>query len=364
MSIIVFGGSFDPIHNGHIKMALCAKNFFKAKKVLFLIAKNPRWKNPHANDFERLEMLKIALKERKWAEIDLTEFNSNDSINYTYDSIKTLKEKYNDDLIFLIGADQLDQLHRWYKIDELAKICRLCCILREDFSLNVDNVNKYQVTIINKKVNDMSSTKLREMKDLNAPIKVIDYIIEKNLYFANKLKSYFTTKRFNHSLSVAHLCYKIALKNQINPYKAFLCGLVHDIGKEAPMVLQKQYMLENYPNLVDEIPSQLYHQFYSVKILINDFKIDDKKIIDGVIFHATGNKIMSKYAMITYAADKIDPLRGYDSSALIKECIKNYYQGFKLVLEVNIKFLKENNKSFDNILTEQCIQSYLKGENK
>ena len=87
MKYIIYGGSFDPIHNGHIQMALKAKEVTNADKVIFLLSKNPRWKNPQEDGKHRLEMLKLALKDVSWAEIDLTEYKSNEEKNFTYKTI-------------------------------------------------------------------------------------------------------------------------------------------------------------------------------------------------------------------------------------------------------------------------------------
>jgi hypothetical protein len=64
-------------------------------------------------------------------------------------------------------------------------------------------------------------------------------------------------------------------------------------------------------------------------------------------------------AKIIYAADKADPARGYDSSALIAACYKNYYLGFLTVLDANRDYLKEKGYVLDNPLTKECMELYL-----
>ncbi len=359
MKTIVFGGSFDPIHNGHIEVALKAKEYLKADKVVFMLAKHPRWKKNTTNDKQRLEMLRIALEGYPWAGIDLTEISSDDKVNYTYDSVNIIRKKYVGELFFLIGGDQLNLLDQWYKIDELIKIVKIICVERPSFILNNDNIDKYHVQVIKQPVSDVSSTLIRNMSCLETPLKVIDYIFDNQLYFVKKYMSYFSEKRYNHSLSVAHLAYRIAMKNKINPYKAFLSGLIHDIGKQQNDEYQAQFMKDNYPTLFNQINKELYHQFYSVKIAQDDFNINDPEIIDAIKYHATGNKKMSTLAKIIYSADKIDPLRGYDSSILIKNCIDDIRVGFKNVLRENIRYLKNSQKNYDNILTNACISFYL-----
>ena len=90
-----------------------------------------------------------------------------------------------------------------------------------------------------------------------------------------------------------------------------------------------------------------------------NFGVDDIDILSAIRNHATGNSNMSALDKIIYSSDKIDPLRDYDSSDLIKKCKENYNSGFLCVLKENIKFLKENKKDISNELTDKCIKYYL-----
>ena len=360
MKYIIYGGSFDPIHNGHIQMALKAKEVTNADKVIFLLSKRPRWKNPLEDENHRLNMLKLALKDVSWAEIDLTEYNSLEDVNYTYRTILKIKNNYPGDLFFLIGGDNVNQLNDWYEIDNLSKAVKLIAIARPDIELDQENIERYNVSIISSIVSNMSSTSLRNMSNLDCPIEVLQYIIENNLYFVPRLKEYISEKRFNHSYEVAKLAYRIAKSNNLNEIKAFTGGLLHDIGKGMDKDKQRAYMALNYPEFLNELPPPLYHQFISRDICINDFNISDQEILNSIVYHATGNSEMTPLGKVIYSSDKIEPTRGYDSSDMIKACLEDYQKGFEYVLKENIKFLKEANKSYDNVLTRKCINYYLK----
>ena len=123
----------------------------------------------------------------------------------------------------------------------------------------------------------------------------------------------------------------------------------------------KQYMNEYFKEYLD-LPKFSYHQFAGSKLAETYFNIDDPVILDSIMFHCTGKANMSQMAMIIYAADKIDPLRGYDSSEMIKAMMADYKSGFKYVLNENRIFLlsKTNDiNSVENRLSKACFDYYL-----
>ena len=96
MKTIIFGGSFDPIHNGHIILAKTALKAINADKVVFLIAKNPRWKSKRTDDTHRFNMLSLAIKDYPNFEISRLELDSNEEVNYTFDTISRYKKEENE----------------------------------------------------------------------------------------------------------------------------------------------------------------------------------------------------------------------------------------------------------------------------
>ncbi len=360
MKTIIFGGSFDPIHNGHLLIASKAKEEFKADRVVFLLAKQARWKKTKTSDLDRLNMLKEAIKDYDGFEISTLELNSKQEVNYTYDSIKAFKKQRNEELYFLIGFDQLEKLNLWYKIDELSKMVHFISFARPNYSLNTDNINKYHVQVFNVNLSNASSTNVRSLQYADCPLSVLNYIEEHKLYYFEKIQTYIKDHRLSHSISVANVCYQIALRNNVDPIVAYTAGLLHDIAKQKPIEEQEEFMKVNYPSIYKSIPKALYHQFLGADIVEKEFHILNSEILDAIICHATGSSNMSKLSKILYAADKIEPTRGYDSTSLINKCYDNIDEGFKEVLKENIIYFQENNISYDNPLTTSCINSYLR----
>lgn len=183
------------------------------------------------------------------------------------------------------------------------------------------------------------------------------FIIDEKI--VNFVKNNLTENRYNHSYSVAILCYEIAIKNNLkDPLKYFLLGFLHDVGKytndEKSIKIMKKYFKE-YLNL----PSYTYHSFVGSKMIEDELKINDEEFLEAIMFHTTGNSNLSDLAIVLFAADKIEPTRKYNSYDLILKMFKNYKVGFKDVLiEVN-KFLKSQNCE-DNELSKSMYKFYIK----
>ena len=95
-NVVLFGGSFDPIHNGHINMALKAQQFLGGKnkcKIIFLPNKVSVWKMTSVNPIDKLNMINLAIKDYVNLEVDDYELKSNDE-NYTYFTIKHFLDTY------------------------------------------------------------------------------------------------------------------------------------------------------------------------------------------------------------------------------------------------------------------------------
>ena len=188
-----------------------------------------------------------------------------------------------------------------------------------------------------------------------------EVIVDKNLI--NKLNKIIKNeKRVAHSISVAELSYRIALSNHLEePFLYYLAGLFHDLAKGLNKEELMKYMNQYYKEYLD-LPLFSFHQFVGAKLTKEYFGINNETILDAIMFHCTGKDNMSSMAMIIYAADKTDPLRGYDSSKMIESMMNNYFDGFKYVLNENRLFLINKThdlSSIENRLSKACFEYYL-----
>lgn len=208
--IIIFGGTFDPIHRAHIRVAKNVQNTFKFDKFIFLPCKEPLLKDKAKTPVKhRLKMLELALKDYPEFAIDLEEIKR-DTPSYMYLTIENLKKKYPKDTEFtlLMGDDVFRKFHLWKKYQEIIKEANVLVIYRKDgvgkeLPQDIDNLlEKYEVKSIdefmkfaNKKIYrfnagdfNISSTnirvhnnKLQQIEKL-LPKEVFAYICENKLY--------------------------------------------------------------------------------------------------------------------------------------------------------------------------------------
>ncbi|MDR1327110.1 MAG: nicotinate (nicotinamide) nucleotide adenylyltransferase, partial [Heliobacteriaceae bacterium] len=141
MNLCVFQGTFNPIHNAHIRMAEFVLENYDADKILFI----PAYKPPHkVFDPEcahhRLNMVKLAVEDNPRFEVSDIEFQS-EEVSYTYNTIKTLtparridlrsqRERENFKIYFIIGADAYGQIDTWYRAAELKEMVEFIVFTR------------------------------------------------------------------------------------------------------------------------------------------------------------------------------------------------------------------------------------------
>lgn len=134
-SLAIYGGTFDPIHNGHLKTAINIQNHFHFDRFLFVPCKVPVLKNKaHALTSQRLDMLRLALSEQKKElhfELDLIEINRKGP-SYMFDTLTTYRETLGESfaITLIIGQDSFNQLPHWHSWEALINKANILVINR------------------------------------------------------------------------------------------------------------------------------------------------------------------------------------------------------------------------------------------
>jgi nicotinate-nucleotide adenylyltransferase len=132
MKIGLFGGSFDPVHLGHLLVAQAAVEELKLDRLFFIPAAQSPFKpeSKPAPASARLRLLRLALASKTRYEIDDQEIRRG-SISYTIDTVRDYRKRFpNAELFYLIGADHAAKLNQWREPDELAKLAEFAVVPR------------------------------------------------------------------------------------------------------------------------------------------------------------------------------------------------------------------------------------------
>lgn len=128
----IFGGSFDPIHEGHTYLASLARNAADLDEVWFMPCKISPHKldTPPSSAQERVDALKVAIRNFSWAKIDLTELEA-DGPSYSYRTLEKLKQRFPEhEWFWIMGGDQWAMLSKWMHPDRLAAMASFIVMVR------------------------------------------------------------------------------------------------------------------------------------------------------------------------------------------------------------------------------------------
>ena len=134
--VVLFGGSFNPIHIGHLITARSVMEHLNAARLVFIPSRHPPHKDVDdlANAADRMEMVSRAIAGEPGMEVSDAELKR-DGPSYTVLTVKAFRESLGVDvpLYWMIGGDSLADLHNWYQIAELVNLCRVVTAVRPGF---------------------------------------------------------------------------------------------------------------------------------------------------------------------------------------------------------------------------------------
>ncbi|TWT16201.1 nicotinate-nucleotide adenylyltransferase [Streptococcus sp. sy010] len=182
----ILGGNFNPVHNAHLVVADQVRQQLGLDQVLLM----PEYLPPHVDKKEtidekhRLKMLDLAIEGIKGLAIETLELDRK-GISYTYDSMKLLTEQNPDvDYYFIIGADMVEYLPKWHRIDELLQLVQFVGVQRPKYKAGTS----YPVIWVDVPLMDISSSMVRDFikkqrqPNFLLPQSVLSYIEKEGLY--------------------------------------------------------------------------------------------------------------------------------------------------------------------------------------
>lgn len=354
----LFGGSFDPIHQGHIEMALRLAEERELDGVLLM----PTFVPPHkiresmASAEHRLAMCRLAAEGHPQLEVSDLEL-TREGASFTVDTLETLTAMYPDTRWYLFtGADMFVTLRSWYRFEDIARMAVLCTIPRDgtDTAKLAECAAQMQAMgaecyVSSRPVMTVSSTEIRnravagEPLDGLVPSAVAEYIRQHGLYRQNQgmqtqsrdeqfieiIRARLSDYRFRHSLCVAEEARRLATKYGADPDKAYTAGILHDIMKDTDPTTQMA-LLGDYGVALDTVEQSsptLWHAVCGEVFLRHILHVDDEEILQAVRYHTTGRAGMSLLEQVLFVADftsadrnysDVDVMRRYAEESLVK----------------------------------------------
>ncbi|MFH1540992.1 MAG: nicotinate-nucleotide adenylyltransferase [Elusimicrobiota bacterium] len=185
MKIGIFGGSFDPIHKGHLKLSKCAIRQLKLDFLFFVPAFLPPNKfRKLSNAFHRKKMLQLSIKNSKKFLVSDFELKSKKMV-YTYQTLRYFHKKYpTAELFFIMGSDSVNDLKNWKNVSGILQVSKIVFIQRGDYKVKI----KKKFIKLKGVITNISSTDIREKINGRISIKglvqktVESYIKKNGLY--------------------------------------------------------------------------------------------------------------------------------------------------------------------------------------
>lgn len=195
MAICLYGGSFDPIHLGHLIIASNVVEKLNLEKLIFIPTNKTPLKSSAlcASNTDRYNMIKESIKNN--ASLDISDYEiSKDRVSYTYHTVNYFREQYkNQRIYFLIGTDRIKDLQHWYKIEALSALVTFIFTRRngeniEEIILKDEFYKTINYVILDLPIVEISSTyvrdKIKHQKNFEYLVSYgcSNYIKEKKLY--------------------------------------------------------------------------------------------------------------------------------------------------------------------------------------
>ena len=401
MRIAFFGGSFDPIHKGHLELIRSALDSGACDIVIVIPTVS--------NSFKRGRVLIPAPYRFYMAkEAIASEFKKNvfvcdiefglEGISYT---VNTLREITKDSYIipflmkngidgkeaakrhcffWLCGSDILPTFDQWHKPEEILSYVVLLVAKRLGDDTNVyeqgarlKSLFGCDIAVIDMKGVDQSSSSIKKNSSFKElPPVVQDFIKTHDIYnavtaldhcsdeacvkfydYANRLYPLLSAKRLLHTLNVGLLSAKLAHCHGVDVDKALIAGTLHDCAKEIPIDEQRRMAQAVSGNLFTD--EKLLHSPAGAYMARETFGIEDDEILDAITYHTTGRGNMTDLDLIVYLADKIEPSRTYtDLSEMRKIAPSDLDAAAKLCRAAVIDKFKKKGRPIHPLTEEWC----------
>ncbi len=376
MKIGIFGGSFNPVHFGHVNLVKAAKRALGLDKVIIMPTHATPKKGGRFGIFvgQREELCRIAFEKEKNVEVSDYEIKKG-GVSYSFETCGYLKEKYPfDKLYFLLGADSYATFPDW-KLPLKILECVTLAVCDRGEKENLEKADKNFKAHFGFGIGsgvekfgcgrcDISSTRIRTLAAFGewvgeyVPEKEADYIYKKGLYALpglDRVKDCINNgKRYAHTLRVAVMAAENCARFGVDEITAVMAAAFHDCAK---YLKQGDEKLSGFV-CEEGVPVPVVHQYSGAYVAENYFNIRDENILDAIRCHASGKENMSPTAKLLYLCDMLEEGRDFDGVEALREIFYKDVDACLLAcLEHQLNYLKKSGEEIYP-LTRQAYEYY------
>lgn len=388
----IFGGTFNPVHTGHLMIAENAFHEYGLDKIFFIPAHIPPHKRTEEDQAQiladdiRMAMVEEAVKDVPYF-IPCDYEIKKQGISYTSDTLANFAELFPDAELFLImGGDSLMAIETWHCPEKILHDARIIVAARDEDDLQklcgqAEYLeNKYSETrifMLHVPKMEISSTMIRERVTKGETIRyfvpenVRDYIKTNKLYLSseesgdtpvqmdrmnileiqNQLRKKQTERRFLHILGVQYTSASLAMRYGADMDKASMAGLLHDCAKHMTAdKLIKTCERHNIPiTAAEEKSPYLLHAKVGAYLASEKYGVSDEEILAAICCHTTGKPAMTLLEKIVFVADYIEPSRNQapNLEKLRKKSFENIDEAVYLILKQTLAYLYKKKQAVD-----------------
>ena len=371
MKIGILGGTLDPVHNGHIDIALAAMSALGLDRVALMPSVDPPHKTRATDKWDRLRIAELAAEGHPGLYASDLEIQRQGP-TYTVDTLSTLTVEHPEvEWTYILGADALNKLDTWREFPRIARLCAFAAVSRpgcdEDMARlrarAISSCYHTRVDLLPVSGPPLSSTAVRRMVAEGQPIDdcvpplVAAYIRDKGLYLCKyseaqileRLKGMLSEHRFAHTLGVADTATRLAPRYGVDVRRARLAGLLHDCAKSMPEEDMRALVIENLPDLdAQELETRAILHAPAGMILARDlFGVRDPSILSAIRKHTVGDGHMSAMDALIYVSDFIEPGResfpGLEKTRKLAE--KDIYKAMCYCTRLSARHLKSKGQT-------------------
>lgn len=383
----IYGGSFNPIHRGHLTAAMSAARQLGLDRLFLIPASVPPHKQLSADSAtaqQRLEMTVLATAEMdcKVEVLDIELKRTGKS--YTSDTLRELKVKYPDDELWLLmGTDMFLSIQTWHEPEVIMSLASIGAFSRtvegedEEFAAQEkfleETYGARVVTLKNPDVIEISSTQVRAAlpkgdgeEYLTAA--VYGYILRHGLYGTHadmkKLSldelrcvalSYLKPKRMAHVLGTEEEAVRLARRYGVDEREARTAALLHDCTKK--LGIDEQLALcEQYGVHLDAMQTwalKLQHAITGAEVARDVFGVSDA-VYEAIRWHTTGKADMTALEKVIYLADYIEPTRDFPG---VEELRKAVYEDLDRGLLLGLQMSVQEMENWGNPVHEDTLRA-------